>query len=97
MDSTHWQAFLLKYGNHSQELREAMAHLTERQANNIIEWEEVRAQKSKREIALKKLPAGVRPIGCGELLDRAIDKVMVEVTKDDVKNACNLNQLRSEI
>ena len=46
VDSTHWQAFLLKYGNHSQELREAMAHLTERLANNIIEWEEVRAQKA---------------------------------------------------
>ena len=66
-DSTLWQAMLLKYGNHSKELREAMAVLTERQANKIVEWVEVRAQKAKREIALRKLPAGVRPIGVGEL------------------------------
>ena len=43
-----------------------MAVLTERQANNIVEWVKVRAQKAKREIALQKLPAGVRPIGVGE-------------------------------
>ena len=79
-DSNHWQAWLLKYGNHSKELRESVAILIERQANNILEWEEIRAQKAKREIALKKLPAGVRPIGCGELLDRLCDKVMVFVT-----------------
>ena len=34
IDSTHWQAFLLKYGNHSKELREALTELTERQANS---------------------------------------------------------------
>ena len=71
--------------------------MIERQANNILEWEEIRAQKAKREIALKKLPAGVRPIGCGELLDRLCDKVMVFVTEDDVKNSCNADQLCSGI
>jgi hypothetical protein len=70
IDSTHWQAFLLKYGNHSKELREALAELTERQANNVIDWEEVRAQKAKRELALKKLPDGVGPIGCGAVCRR---------------------------
>ena len=35
-----------------------MAMLTERQANKIVEWVEVWAQKAKREIALRKLPAG---------------------------------------
>ena len=53
----------LKYGNHSKELCDAMAVLIERQANNVVDWEEIRAQKAKRELALKKLPAGVRPIG----------------------------------
>ena len=96
-DSNHWQAWLLKYGNHSKELRESVAILIERQANNILEWEEIRAQKAKREIALKKLPAGVRPIGCGELLDRLCDKVMVFVTEDDVKISCNADQLCSGI
>jgi len=36
-DSMLWQSILLKYGNQSKELRKAMATLTERQANNIIE------------------------------------------------------------
>ena len=96
-DSTLWQAMLLKYGNHSKELREAMAVLTERQANKIVEWVEVRAQKAKREIALRKLPAGVRPIGVGELCDRCADKTMLEVTGDDMKNVCSTYQLCSGI
>ena len=80
-DSTHWQSFLLKYGNHSKELREAIAILIERQANNIVDWSEVRAQKAKRELPPKKLPAGIRPIGIGEMMDRLCDKVMIEVTE----------------
>ena len=50
-DSMLWQSILLKYGNQSKELREAMATLTERQANNIIEWEEIQAQKAKCKLA----------------------------------------------
>ena len=61
---------MLLNGNQSKELYEKIATLTERQANNIIEWEEIRAQKAKRELALKKLPVGVRPIGVGELCNR---------------------------
>ena len=30
--------------------------------------------------ALKKLPVGVRPIGCGEVMDPLCDKVMVHIT-----------------
>ena len=48
-DSDHWQAWFLKYGNNSNELRESVAALIERQATGILEWEEIRAQKAKRE------------------------------------------------
>jgi hypothetical protein len=67
--------------------------LIERQANTVVDWEEIRAQKAKRELALKKLPAGVRPIDIGELMDRLSDKVMIDITNDDVKEACNADQL----
>jgi hypothetical protein len=96
-DSTHWQSWLLKYGNHSNELCNAIAVLIERQANTVVDWEEIRAQKAKRELALKKLPAGVRPIGIGELMDRLSDKVMIDITNNDVKEACNADQLCSGI
>ena len=46
-DSTHWQSWLLKCGNHSNELSNAIAVLIERQANTVVDWEEIRAQKSK--------------------------------------------------
>ena len=68
---------------------EAMAMLTEKQANNILEWEDVHAQKAKRELALRKLPVGIRPIGVGELMDRCADKTMLYETEDDVKITCN--------
>ena len=71
--------------------------MIERQTNTVVDCEEIRAQKAKRELVLKKLPAGVRPIGIGELMDRLSDKVMIDITNNDVKEACNADQLCSGI
>ena len=39
--------WLLKYGNHSKELCDAMAVLIERQANNVVDWEKLEPKKQK--------------------------------------------------
>ena len=70
--------------------------ITWRLANNIVPWEDIRALKAKRLIALNKLP-GVRPIGVGEVGDRFLGKIMAYVTGDDVRIECNNDQLCSGI
>ena len=63
-----------------------------KQANTIVVWEEIRALKAKRLIALNKLP-GVRPVGIGESTDRCFEKIMTTITGEDVMEACGCDQL----
>jgi hypothetical protein len=95
-DSYQLQRLLLRYGKHSDDLRESFARATRKLANSTVEWEEVRALKAKRLIALDKLP-GVRPIGIGEIADRCFEKVMSIVTGEDVMEACGSDQLCSGV
>ena len=94
VDSQQWNELLLKFGKPSEELREAVASLTRKLANNIIPWEDIRALKAKKLIALDKCP-GVRPIGVGDFLDRLCCKVMIEVVGDDVQHVCLADQICS--
>ena len=62
------------YGNTSDFLCETLAALTRRLAKTLVPWEDIRALKAKRLIALDKSP-GVRPIGIGEVFDRLCAKL----------------------
>ena len=96
LSSSSLQDMLLKFGNHSADLREAYAAVSRRLANYIVPWDEIRALKAKRLVALNKCP-GVRPIGIGEVGDRFLGKIMAYLTNDDVKNACGSDQLCSGV
>ena len=94
LDSYQWQALILKFGTQSESLRESMAAVIRRLANSFVDWNDIRALKAKRLIALAKCP-GVRPIGIGEIADRFCSKVMVYITGEDVQMECGTDQLCS--
>ena len=91
-DSTHWQDTLMRFGAHSERLRDSVASLINRLANSIVSWQEMRALMANRLIALDKCP-GVRPVGIGEALRRILGKVMVMVTRYEVEEVAGVSQL----
>ncbi|KAL1446997.1 hypothetical protein WDU94_013938, partial [Cyamophila willieti] len=93
-NSEQWTDFLLRFGRSSHRVRDAVAQLCCKLNNQSVSWDKIQALMSSRLIALDKCP-GVRPIGIGECLRRILSKCMLEITGDDVTNACGKDQLRS--
>src|SRR5436190_11021138 len=86
-NSEQWSDFLLRYGKKSYSLRDAVAALANELCNNEVEWKRIHALMSCRLIALDKCP-GVRPIGIGESLRRILSKCVLEITRNEVTEAC---------
>ena len=95
-DSEHWKDAFLRFGGHSSALRDEVAALITKIANEIIPWNQIRALMSGRLIALDKC-SGVRPIGIGECLRRVMCKCMAEATKKDLEETCGSQQLASGV
>ena len=93
-DSSAWQDWLLRYGAHSERLRDSVAHLTRATTNGLMPWKALQALLSSRLIALDKCP-GVRPIGIGECLRRVMAKAVMVVAGNDIRETCSSDQLCS--
>ncbi|CEL92308.1 unnamed protein product, partial [Vitrella brassicaformis CCMP3155] len=87
-----WQTFLFRYDAKSDRLRAAVASLVSTLTNTIVPWDNIKALRACRIIALDKCP-GVRPIGVGEVLSRLAGKCMAMVTRSDLKTTCGTDQL----
>ena len=75
-------------------LRDAMAELARKIANNVVNWVDICALMSSRLIALDKCP-GVRPIAIGEEPRRIFCKVLAMATGSDVVDLCAVRQVCS--
>ena len=96
IDALQWQDLLLKHGGASERLREAIASLTRRLANSLVLWDDIRALKANKLVALDKCP-GIRPIGVGDVAYRLCAKIMIEITGDDVQTECLADQICSGV
>ncbi|CAH0407375.1 unnamed protein product [Chilo suppressalis] len=90
----NWRDFLLRYGQASALLREAVVQLTMKLSNETVPRSQIQALMSSRLVALDKCPC-MRPIGIGECLRRILSKCMIEATSSEVTEACGQLQLCS--
>jgi hypothetical protein len=81
---------LLKFGNASEQLREAVAK--QKTSKSHCPLGRHKSIEIKRLIALDKCPA-VRPIGIGNVLDQLCAKIMIDITGDCVQQECQADQL----
>ena len=89
MELRNW---LLCFGCVSEELRVVVARLDEWMANSSPPWASYRALMACRLVALDKRP-GLRPMGIGEMLRRALAKLVMRAAGDQAKTACGNFQL----
>jgi hypothetical protein len=86
-DSITLANWLLRYGEASERLREALAALGTELASGNPPWASYRALRACRLVALDKEP-GTRPIGIGESYSRLLAKCVLKVVGPDATVAC---------
>ena len=89
MELRNW---ILRFGFASEELRVVVASLADWMANSSPLWAAYCALMVCRLVALDKRP-GVRPVGIGETLRRALTELVMRAAGDQAKTACGNLQL----
>ena len=84
--------WLLRFGCASEELRVVVTRLTDWMANYSPPWAAYCTLMACHLVTLNKRP-GVRPVGIGETLRRALAKLVTRAAGDQAKTACGNLQL----
>ena len=95
MDSDMWRRIICSrsYGQASEDLRYSLALLTRKLCTELVDPYAMQGLLACRLIPLMKSPAGVRPIGIGEVLRRIIGKTVASHIKPEVIDAAGPLQL----
>ena len=86
------RCWLLRFGCASEELRVVVASLSDWMSNYPPPWAAYYALMACRLLAIDKRP-GVRPVGIGKTLRRALAKIVMRAAGDQAKTACGNLQL----
>ena len=89
MELRNW---LIRFGCLPEELRIVVSSLVDWKANSSPPWAAYRALMACHLVALDKRP-GVRPVGIGETLRRALAKIVMRASGDQAKTAYGNLQL----
>ena len=89
IDLRNW---LLRIGCALEELRVVISRMADWMANSFPPWAAYRALMACHLVALDKRP-GVRPVGIGEKLCRALAKLIIRASGYQAKTACGNLQL----
>ena len=84
MELRNW---LLRFGYVSEELRVVVARLEDWMANSSPPWAAYRSLMACHLVELDKRP-GVRPVGIGKTLRRALAKLVMRAAGDQPKTVC---------
>ena len=86
LDAKGWKTVLsiIKFGSEAKDLCDAVAALARKLATQ--DCQNIEALTACRLVALDKNP-GCRPVGIGEVLRRIIGKAVIDVTKNDIREA----------
>ena len=92
-DSASLSHIFCAFGDSSKRLRVAFAKFVEWLANGFPPWAAYRALMACRELALGKIPVGIRPIGIGDVIRRAAAKCVLLVAGASATSECGADQL----
>ncbi len=92
IDGVELRNWLLRFGEHSLRLRQAMADTVAWLANTHPPWAAYRALAACRLVALDKKP-GTRPVGIGSVFRRLLSKVLLLIAGGQASQACGNTNL----
>jgi hypothetical protein len=84
-DANHWQDVILRYGAHSEKLRDSIAALVRCISNSVTQWDDIRALMACSLLGFDKSP-GIRPIAVGESLRRIACKTVCMLTRHELED-----------
>ena len=91
-DAAFWKRLCSSFTHSSNDLCASLALVAKKISTTYVDPEGLTCFTASRLIALDKMP-GIRPIGIGEVVRRAISKAIVTTIQDDIKQVAGCTQL----
>jgi hypothetical protein len=91
-DAAFWKRLCSSFSHSSNDLCASLALIAKKISTSYVDPEGLTCLTASRLIALDKMP-GIRPIGIGEVVRRAINKAIVSIIQDEITQVAGYTQL----